>query len=171
MHPQSHEANSNPAKETHTDKRPTRSDEFSAQFGAEGLSLKMSLPKWAKTVLAILLAVGLLESLVVVKAIEIHDRYEQSQVAHNRLVSQLTEQVRKAEEAKRQAEQQTQAAVATRAFQRHSQEQPSDSKWLELPSGRGSLGLSVFSSNGDVLISYRRPDGTIMQQWLEAHSE
>ena len=100
-------------------KRSHASDEFSAQFGAEGLSLKVALPKWAKTVLAVLLAVGLLKSVVVVKAIEIHDRYQQSQIAHNKLVKELAEQIQKEEKKRREAEQESEGAIHMRLFQYH----------------------------------------------------
>src|SRR5271155_2278296 len=86
-------------------------DKLDANFGSEGLSLKISLPKWARIVTAVLLAIGVLESVVVVKAIQIHERYEKSQIEHTSLVRELTEQVQLAEKEKQHTELATQASI------------------------------------------------------------
>jgi len=167
MQSQHHEANPSPAGETHPGTRPAKHDEFSAQFGAEGLSLKIALPRWAKTVLAILLAIGLLESLVVLKAIEIHDRYEQSQIAHNRLVAQLTEEIRTKEQEKNKAEKETQAFISLQAAERHRMDPPSSIKVLRIPYASGAVSISFFP-NQDILITRQFPNQTVASTWLLA---
>jgi len=142
-----------------------KSDEFSAQFGAEGLSLKIALPKWAKTVVAILLAIGFLESIVVVKAIEIHDRYEQSQIAHDRLVKQLTEQVQKAEKERQNAEEFSQAGLNALLAIEHRQDEPVGTTTVDLPHGK--VTLTIFR-NQDILISRTTTDAESVNSWLIA---
>jgi hypothetical protein len=142
-----------------TQKHLAKSEDFSAQFGAEGLSLKMALPKWAKTVIAILLAVGFLESVVVIKAIEIHDRYEQSQIAHDRLVKELTAQVQKAEA-------ETQAAINSRTMAYHFNENPVDRATVPLPHDR-RLTIAVFA-NSDIVLVRSSPNTPDVLNWLPA---
>lgn len=140
-----------------------KSDELSAQFGAEGLSLKVALPRWAKTVIAILLAVGFLESVVVVKAIEIHDRYEQSQVAHRRLVKELTEAIQKAEKEKQDAETQTQIAISERLSEAHFRDIPVRRVVVSLPNEQ--VVLMVFK-NSDIAIVRTVNHGSSLSTWL-----
>jgi hypothetical protein len=131
-------------------KKARESDKLAANFGSEGLSLKISLPKWAKIVIAVLLAIGFLESFVIVKAIEIHERYEKSQIEHGRLIKELTEQVQQAEKEKQQAELATQASIYMRLLSKHASDMPLGVKTVSVPQGK--VTLTVFP-NGDLLIA------------------
>lgn len=165
MNEQSHSPNPGKVEdENHLpEQRLSQPDQLSAQFGAEGLSLKIALPKWAKTVIAILLAIGFLESIVVLKAIEIHDRYEQSQIAHNRLVKELREELEKAEAAKMDAETKALAEQDVRLFAKHINDNPTEVKNVSLASG--ILHIRVFP-NDDVLILRSSHDGNPTASWL-----